>query len=61
MIELIAPSVEIMDKNEDVPLQVALSLFIKSVIRSASSIFGAKKELTELIIQAVRILLRIPK
>lgn len=61
MIELFAPCVAIMDVNEDVPLQVALSLFVKSVIRSADSIFAARKDLTELVIQAVRILLRVPK
>lgn len=46
MVELFAPSVDIMDINEDVPLQVALSLFIKSVIRAAEAQFAAKKDLT---------------
>lgn len=55
------PAVEIMEINEDVPLQVALSLFVKSVIRSADTIFASRKDLTELVIQTVRLLLRIPK
>lgn len=61
MIELVSPAVDIMEINEDVPLQVALSLFIKNVIRSADSVFAASKDLTELIVRAVRLLLRIPK
>lgn len=56
-----SPVIEIMEINEEVTLQVALSLFIKNVIRSADSIFASSKELTELIVQATRLLLRIPK
>lgn len=35
IIEVVTPAIEIMEINEDVPLQVALSLFVKSVVRSA--------------------------
>lgn len=61
MLELVTPAVDIMEINEDVPLQVALSLFIKNIIRSNDSAFTSNKDLTELIIRAVRLLLRIPK
>jgi len=35
MIELFSPALEIMELNEDVPLQVAFSLFLKNVIKVA--------------------------
>lgn len=43
IIELVSPVIEIMEINEEVTLQVALSLFIKNVIRSADSIFASSK------------------
>lgn len=60
MIELFSPALDIMDINEDVPMQVAFSLFLKNIIRAAQSQFAAKKELTDVVVQLVRILLRIP-
>ena len=35
MIELFSPALEIMEINEDVPMQVAFSLFLKNIIRVA--------------------------
>lgn len=61
LIELFSCGVEIMEINEDVPLHVSLSLFLKSVIRAAESIFAVRKELIEMVIGVVRLLLRIPK
>jgi len=61
MIELFAPSLEIMDINEDVPLQVAFSLFLKNIIRVAENLFAKSAKLTEIVVQVVRLLLRIPK
>ena len=43
MIELFSPSLNIMDINEDVPLQVALSIFLKNIIRAAQSLFSERK------------------
>lgn len=61
MIELFAPSLDIMDVNEDVPLQVAFSLFLKNIVKVGQNIFSGKKEYTDMVVQLVRILLRIPK
>ena len=61
MIELLCPSIEIMDINDDVPLQVAFSLFLKNIIRVTDTILADNKDLTELVIRLVRVLLRIPK
>ena len=61
MIELFTPSLEIMEINEDVPLQVAFSLFLKNIIRVAEHLFAKNAKLTEIVVQLVRLLLRIPK
>jgi hypothetical protein len=44
-----------------VQVQVALSLYIKGVIRIAADIMVDKKDTVDSIVNAVRILLRIPK
>ena len=43
MIELFSPAMEIMEDNEDVPLQVAFSLFLKNVVKVAEKKFSEKK------------------
>lgn len=50
-----------MDMNDDVPLQVAFSLFLKNIVRVTDILVAKDKDRTELVIRLVRILLRIPK
>lgn len=59
--ELVAISVEILDVNEDVQVQVALSLFLKGVLRIAADLIADKKDLIDQYVNAVRILLRVPR
>lgn len=59
--ELVGISVEILDVNEDVQVQVALSLFLKGVLRIAADLIADKKDLVDQYVNAVRILLRVPK
>lgn len=61
LVELVGVSVEILDVNEDVQVQVALSLFLKGVLRIASDLIVDKKDLVDQYVNAVRILLRVPK
>jgi hypothetical protein len=61
MIELFAPCIEIMELNEDVALQVAFSVFLKNIVKAAEAIFTQKKEYSDMLVQVVRLLLRIPK
>lgn len=61
LVELVGVSVEILDVNEDVQVQVALSLFLKGVLRIASDLIVDKKDLVDQFVNAVRILLRVPK
>lgn len=61
MVELLPTIVEIMELSEEVQLQVALSLYLKGVIRIASEVIVGRKELVECVVSAVRILLLIPK
>jgi hypothetical protein len=50
-----------LDLNEDVQLQVALSLLVKGVIRTGGKTLLGRTDLAELVTKATRILLRIPK
>jgi importin-9 len=59
--ELSTVAVEILDINEDVQVQVALSLFLKGVLRIASDLIASRKDLVDQFVNAVRILLRVPK
>jgi importin-9 len=61
LVELVAISVEILDVNEDVQVQVALSLFLKGVLRIAADLIADKKDLIDQYVNAVRILLRVPR
>jgi hypothetical protein len=44
-----------------VQVQVALSLYLKGVLRVSSDLIASRKELVEHYINALRILLRVPK
>ena len=61
MIELFEASIDIMDINEDVPLQVVFSVFLKNVIRITQGYFEKDQKKVDMVISIVRILLRIPK
>lgn len=61
LVELVGVAVEIMEVNEDVQVQVALSLFLKGLLRVATDLIVDRKELVDLYVSAVRILLRVPK
>jgi hypothetical protein len=61
MVELLPTIVEIMEVNEEVQVQVALSLYIKGVIRIASDVIVGRKEMVDCMVNAVRVLLQIPK
>jgi hypothetical protein len=61
LVEGLVSAVEIMEVSEDVPLQVALSLYVKGLIRSAGGLFRARKDLAEMATQVVKLLLRVPK
>lgn len=61
MIDLFTTSIDIMDINEDVPLQVVFSVFLKNVIRITHRYFQKDQKKIEMVISIVRILLRIPK
>lgn len=61
LVELLDVSVDILDVNEDVQVQVALSLFLKGVLRIAADLIADKKDLVDQYVNAVRILLRVPK
>jgi len=61
LVELVTVAVEILEVNEDVQLQVVLSLFLKGVLRIAGDLIAERKELVEQYVNAVRILLRVPK
>ncbi len=61
LVELVGVAVEILEVNEDVQVQVALSLFLKGVLRIAADLISERKELVDQFVNAVRILLRVPK
>ena len=61
MIDLFTTSIDIMDINEDVPLQVVFSVFLKNVIRITHRYFQKDQKKIQMVISIVRILLRIPK
>jgi hypothetical protein len=50
-----------MDINEDIQVQISLSLYLKGVLRISSDLILERKELVDSYVNAVRILLRIPK
>ena len=59
--QMISVAVDVMDVNEDVQVQVALSLYLKDVLKIASEQIAERKDLVDQYVNAVRILLRIPK
>lgn len=61
LVELVGVAVDILDVNEDVQVQVALSLFLKGVLRIAADLISERKELVEQYVVAVRVLLRVPR
>lgn len=58
---MVSTAIEIMDINEDIQVQVALSLYLKGLLRIAADLIYSKKDIVELYVKAVRILLKIPK
>lgn len=54
-------SLDILDINEDVQVQVALSLYLKGALKISADIIAERKDLVDHYVNAVRILLRVPK
>lgn len=61
MVELLPTVEDILKINEDVQVQVALSLYVKGVVRVAGEAVASRRELVESVVGAVRALLTVPK